>query len=105
MSATTIIRSLPRTGRRIQTKVCSSMPAQEYASNRRNAQEAAYNLGRAAHRLGLLHVAAPLHWNRVKSRVCAQEYASKRRNAQEAAYKLARAAHQLGLLHGAAPLH
>jgi general transcription factor 3C polypeptide 3 (transcription factor C subunit 4) len=35
--------------------------AQEYAARRGNAQEAAYNLGRAAHQLGLLHLAAPFY--------------------------------------------
>lgn len=30
---------------------------QEYAKHREHAQEAAYNLGRAAHQLGLLHIA------------------------------------------------
>ena len=40
---------------------CWEATAQEYASVRRNEQEAAYNLGRAAHQLGLLHVAAPFY--------------------------------------------
>lgn len=34
---------------------------QEYALRRRCVQEAAYNLGRAAHQLGLLHLAVPLY--------------------------------------------
>ena len=34
---------------------------QEYAARRQNAQEAAYNLGRAAHQLGLLHLAVPFY--------------------------------------------
>lgn len=34
---------------------------QEYASCRRILQEAAYNIGRAAHQLGLLHMAAPFY--------------------------------------------
>ncbi len=34
---------------------------QEYAALRRNPQEAAYNLGRAAHQMGLLHLAVPLY--------------------------------------------
>ncbi len=34
---------------------------QEYAGSRRNQQEAAYNIGRAAHQLGLLHLAAPFY--------------------------------------------
>lgn len=34
---------------------------QEYASKRENPQEAAYNIGRAAHQLGLLHLAAPFY--------------------------------------------
>lgn len=37
------------------------MRSQEYASVRRNAQEAAYNIGRAAHQLGLLHLATPFY--------------------------------------------
>ncbi len=34
---------------------------QEYAARRQNAQEAAFNLGRAAHQLGLLHLAVPFY--------------------------------------------
>ncbi|PRW60262.1 general transcription factor 3C polypeptide 3 isoform X1 [Chlorella sorokiniana] len=34
---------------------------QEYGDCRRNPQEAAYNLGRAAHHLGLLHIAVPYY--------------------------------------------
>ena len=34
---------------------------QEYAARRGNAQEAAYNLGRAAQQLGLLHLAVPFY--------------------------------------------
>ncbi|KAK9844168.1 hypothetical protein WJX81_006772 [Elliptochloris bilobata] len=34
---------------------------QEYSARRRNPQEAAYNLGRAAHQLGLLHLAVPFY--------------------------------------------
>ena len=35
--------------------------AQEYAEQRSSEQEACYNLGRAAHQLGLLHVAVPFY--------------------------------------------
>ncbi|KAI7842713.1 hypothetical protein COHA_003644 [Chlorella ohadii] len=34
---------------------------QEYGDRRRNPQEAAYNLGRAAHHFGLLHIAVPYY--------------------------------------------
>ena len=34
---------------------------QEYSLLRGNEQEAAYNMGRAAHQLGLLHLAVPLY--------------------------------------------
>ena len=34
---------------------------QEYAEQRGSEQEACYNLGRAAHQLGLLHVAVPFY--------------------------------------------
>lgn len=40
----------------LQKLRCSCV--QEYASCRRMPQEAAYNIGRAAHQLGLLHLAA-----------------------------------------------
>ena len=35
--------------------------AQEYAEQRSSEQEACYNLGRAAHQLGLLHAAVPFY--------------------------------------------
>ena len=41
---------------------CEATPLlQGYAAQRCNEQEATYNLGRAAHQLGLLHVAVPLY--------------------------------------------
>ena len=42
-------------------QVTCVVPVQEYAASRRNQQEAAYNIGRAAHQLGLLHLAAPFY--------------------------------------------
>ena len=41
---------------------CEATPLlQGYAAQRCNEQEATYNLGRAAHQLGLLHAAVPLY--------------------------------------------
>lgn len=37
------------------------MCPQRYSQHRKNKQEALYNLGRAAHQIGLLHMAVPLY--------------------------------------------
>ncbi|KAL4427748.1 hypothetical protein ABPG75_001837 [Micractinium tetrahymenae] len=76
---------------------------QEYGDARCNAQEAAYNLGRAAHQLGLLHIAAPFY-----ERVLETGPPPGAASAAGAAYDLRReAAHNLALIYrrsGANPL-